>query len=96
MPAGPTKKPGTTFKGFRIPDDCLAWLEEKVPAGGTLTDAAVWAWRLARSYTDELGKLDKKIHQLAAEHDMTELGVFRRALERGLAVLEEELGAKKK
>lgn len=94
MPAGPTTKPGTTFKGLRIPNDVMEWLQQKVPPDGTFTDAAVWAWRLARSYTDELGKLDKKIHQLATENDMTEVGVFRRALERGLASLEAELKKK--
>lgn len=95
MPSGPVGRSARDVLSFRCPPDLFRWVEQLARDGVKRTDAAIWAISLARDYTDALAEFEARIKQLATTSDMTELGIIKRALERGLPSLEKDLKSRK-
>jgi hypothetical protein len=95
MPLGPTGRANRDVLSFRCPPELYEWVLKMARGDVKKTDAAVWALRVARDYTESLAEYEARIRQLAAAFDMTELGVVKRALERGLPLLERDLKNRK-
>lgn len=96
--AGPTKKVNKTFLAFRCPPELEKWLRDKAEKGDgvTLTDAIVWALQLGHDYIEATQETSERIRRLAKSSDLTELGILRRVIERGLPLLEKELKGQKR
>lgn len=93
VPVGPVGRQVKEVVTFRAPPELLEWLKTHVDedTGVRLTDAVLWALGVARDYTQAVEEHEVRLKRLAQENDLTDLGVLKRVIERGLPALEKEL-----